>query len=60
MLYNSSAKKAQEYVKKRKLDNNTLKTFFIVPNTTSLESSGKVISKIIKITLCRMLRWLLQ
>ena len=28
-LYNSSAKKAQEYVKKRKLDNNTLKTFFI-------------------------------
>jgi DNA primase len=26
-LYNSSAKKAQEYVKKRKLDNNTLKTF---------------------------------
>ena len=28
-LYNPSSKKAQEYVKKRKLDNNTLKTFFI-------------------------------
>ena len=28
-LYNSSAKKAQEYVKKRRLDNNTLKTFYI-------------------------------
>ena len=28
-LYNSSSKIAQEYVKKRRLDNNTLKTFFI-------------------------------
>ena len=28
-LYNPSSKIAQEYVKKRKLDNNTLKTFFI-------------------------------
>lgn len=28
-LYNPSSKPAQEYVKKRKLDNNTLKTFYI-------------------------------
>ena len=28
-LYKPTAKKAQEYVKKRKLDNNTLKTFYI-------------------------------
>lgn len=28
-LYDASSKVAQEYVKKRKLDNNTLKTFFI-------------------------------
>ena len=28
-LYNASSKQAQEYVKKRKLDNNTLKTFLI-------------------------------
>lgn len=28
-LYNPSSKTAQEYVKKRKLDNNTLKTFYI-------------------------------
>ena len=28
-LYNSNSKSAQEYVKKRKLDNNTLKTFYI-------------------------------
>lgn len=28
-LYNPSSKQAQEYVKKRKLDNNTLKTFYI-------------------------------
>ena len=28
-LYNPSSKRAQEYVKKRKLDNNTLKTFYI-------------------------------
>ncbi|MBQ3409033.1 MAG: DNA primase [Clostridia bacterium] len=28
-IYNPGSKKAQEYVKKRKLDNNTLKTFFI-------------------------------
>ena len=28
-LYNPTSKKAQEYVKKRKLDNNTLKTFYI-------------------------------
>lgn len=28
-IYNPSSKKAQEYVKKRKLDNNTLKTFYI-------------------------------
>ncbi|MBR2743824.1 MAG: DNA primase [Clostridia bacterium] len=28
-IYNSTSKKAQEYVKKRKLDNNTLKTFYI-------------------------------
>ena len=28
-LYNPASKAAQEYVKKRKLDNNTLKTFLI-------------------------------